>query len=444
MRVRGMKWEDKPTRDGDVDNTNGERSGAVEGQQLAPAPNISSKEGTSPTGAPQIAAKPDDEPRDNSTQDDTSGGSEALAAQSGPPESDSEDQDKKLKRKIGDRLLSTVADRPSSTTGVEPAKRARDDAEEDDNPREKKRPSPPPEENKVVPVEVQPVVPQPKVVSIIISLFDHLILIRMQGGFLAYASTSSPFADAKGPSIFGSKPSPSPFASAPSANPPAWASADQSHSGSTSPTGSGFASASGSSHAQTPLRGFSAFASSSTSSRSAKDLSSSPTGTKRTGFEAFASSTSPFAAAARSKSPTGFGRTNNQTALGAGLGRSKSPPRRGAPFGSPSAFKSYAGSSSQAFAVPAPPVKKQRQDPGSESSSETGEGADPAKVEGTSSLSSVFNGEGSPDGSEEESDKQTFGERLRAGKNDEDNIPAGSDDEDSRVAVTEQEGWFYQ
>jgi Ran-binding protein 3 len=82
-------------------------------------------------------------------------------------------------------------------------------------------------------------------------------------------------------------------------------------------------------------------------------------------------------------------------------------------------------------------VKKQRQEPGSGSSSETGEGNEGAKSSG---IPSALNESGSPEGSEEESEKQTFGERLRAGKDADENAPAGSDDEESKLVVTEQEG----
>ena len=62
--------------------------------------------------------------------------------------SDSDDQDKKLKRKLADRSVSGGL---STIASYEHTKRVRDDAEEDDNPREKKRPSPPPEEERISP-----------------------------------------------------------------------------------------------------------------------------------------------------------------------------------------------------------------------------------------------------------------------------------------------------
>lgn len=171
MRVRGLKWEDRPPLE--ITQEASETSSihavvAIEGQEpLAPAASISSSGGASPT-APQDTAKQIEESQTNSTQGDMSGDVDVLATQGGPPESDSEDQDKNLKRKMGEDALHSAVDRPSSTSGVEPAKRARDDAEEDDNPREKKRPSPPPDEPKAGGTEErQPAAPQPKLVSII-------------------------------------------------------------------------------------------------------------------------------------------------------------------------------------------------------------------------------------------------------------------------------------
>ena len=89
---------------------------------------------------------------------------------------------------------------PKKSSGSESAKRPREDADEDANPRETKRPSPPPDKN---PVE------EPKPTT-------------SGGGFLAFASTTSPFASVKSPGIFGTSstkttappsPSPSPWSS---------------------------------------------------------------------------------------------------------------------------------------------------------------------------------------------------------------------------------------
>lgn len=167
-RVRGMKWEDRPPFEipQEVGTAGVSSVVVVEGQQqLAPAASISSSSGSTSPNTPQDPSKQNEVQQEISTQDDTNGDAEVPAAQEGsPPESDSEDQDKSLKRKLGDPVQASAVDRLSSTSGVEPAKRARDDAEEDDNPREKKRPSPPPDEEAKADAP-QPAAPQAKVVS---------------------------------------------------------------------------------------------------------------------------------------------------------------------------------------------------------------------------------------------------------------------------------------
>ena len=89
---------------------------------------------------------------------------------------------------------------PKKSSNSESAKRPREDADEDANPREAKRPSPPPDKK---PAEEQ----KPTTSG---------------GGFLAFASTTSPFASVKGPNVFGTSsnkttappsPSPSPWSS---------------------------------------------------------------------------------------------------------------------------------------------------------------------------------------------------------------------------------------
>ena len=87
---------------------------------------------------------------------------------------------------------------PKKSSSSESSKRPREDADEDANPREAKRPSPPPDKK---PIEE----PKPSTSG---------------GGFLAFASTKSPFASVKGPNVFGTtstkttappSPSPSPW-----------------------------------------------------------------------------------------------------------------------------------------------------------------------------------------------------------------------------------------
>ncbi|KAJ3781646.1 hypothetical protein GGU10DRAFT_390466 [Lentinula aff. detonsa] len=151
------------------------------------------------------------------------------------------------------------------------AKRPRDDSDKDDNPRVPKRPTPPPPEEKNRPPIKQ----------------------ASFSGFMAYASTSSPFASIKGQNIFSSS------------------------SNSSSSTLSAI---------KTPLP---------SSPVLGKEQPLPSAGTKRTGFEAFASSSSPFASVARSKSPVlgGSGIFGSTSVLGGGT-RAKSPSRR--PAGSPS------------------------------------------------------------------------------------------------------------
>ncbi|EEB92999.1 hypothetical protein MPER_08408 [Moniliophthora perniciosa FA553] len=185
-------------------------------------------------------------------------------------------------------------------------------------------------------------------------------------GFMAYASTSSPFASVKGQNVFSSAKPSSPKPATPLASP-------------------------------SPL---------------APDTSiSSTTPAKRSGFEAFASSSSPFLTATRSKSP----------ALGSSskFGRNKSPPRR-ASAASSSAFSSYASSGMQGFALP--PQKRARAgSPGSGSSVER------------NATAPALGGSGRDSGAEDDGEDRppsTFGERLRAGR-DEDEVSTGEEEEET-------------
>ncbi|KAH7914579.1 hypothetical protein BJ138DRAFT_1123349 [Hygrophoropsis aurantiaca] len=233
------------------------------------------------------------------------------------------EQDKGLKRKLADRGTSQGPENgPSTSTKpiTEPAKRPREHADADDNPREAKRPSPPPEDKVGTPATPAPA-PAPKL-----------------GGFMAYASTASPFAAVKGQNIFtGSpathkKPSPGP-SGFPSSSP-----APSPHHSIINANANVNDNSNNNVNNNTNNHSF--------------ETSSPPlsTATKRTGFEAFAGSASPFASAARSKSPIGKGLHTHHTShghthtlgLGLGLNRSRSPPRRGA-------FATYAGGGVQAF-----------------------------------------------------------------------------------------------
>lgn len=144
-------------------------------------------------------------------------------------------------------------------------------------------------------------------------------------------------------------------------------------------------------------------------------------GTKRSGFEAFASSTSAFAtAAARAKSPTGFG-SGGAVSTGPGSTRSSGQALN--------AFASYAGKGTSGFVAPAPPVKKLRHDSGEES-------------EGTKGTKNPLGGGSDQAGGEEGSEEETFADKLRAGKDEEENVLAPSGDEE-KVRMTEQEGVCY-
>ncbi|KAI0036189.1 hypothetical protein K488DRAFT_82298 [Vararia minispora EC-137] len=185
-------------------------------------------------------------------------------------------------------------------------KRPRDDADKDDNPRLTKRPTPPPADEPPVTSESTAVTAAP--VSAPVPAFA--------GGFLAYASTSSPFANVKGPPLFGGKSRfTSPFAS-----------------GATSPVPSPFASMTSTS-----------FPATNPSPPASPKLRGAQTPVKRTGFEAFASQ-SPFAiAAARARSPE----------------RSKSPVRRGNSAAASKAFSAYATGGAQGlFGTPSAPAAK--------------------------------------------------------------------------------------
>ncbi|CAL1714112.1 unnamed protein product [Somion occarium] len=246
-------------------------------------------------------------------------------------------------------------------------------------------------------------------------------------GFAAYASTSSPFAAVKGRNIFSSSSSNVPSSSTKSP----W-----------------------SSHAASSPSPFNAnrFPSDSVSSSTAASRFSTPPltaptpsspGQKRSGFEAFASSTSPFATAAkRPKSPPPFGSVAVSSTVSAfsstthghlGLGglRSKSPMRSHSPARTTTtstAFSAYAGKGAFGSVF------------GSASAA---------------SSTSVLGGDGSASGSGEEDESRSrsvlgagagnavsFGERLRAGKDTEEDEEGGGMngfEAVPKVELTEQE-----
>jgi len=200
---------------------------------------------------------------------------------------------------------------------------------------------------------------------------------------MAYASSSSPFALVKGQNIFMSgkaTPSPPPFPGSPAST--------------------------------AALSDF--------NSTPGQSSTTTPTATKRSGFEAFASTASPFAAAARTKSPV----------LGSPsiLGRAKSPPRRTKAAFISNPFASYAGPV-HSFAIPASKRARARSPDGSSRSS----------LERVSTVS-AFGGsaDGSDSGAEDDGDNQTssFGERLRAAKDHDDEMFDG----EVKVQLSEQDG----
>ncbi|KAJ7491942.1 hypothetical protein FB451DRAFT_1122571 [Mycena latifolia] len=278
-------------------------------------------------------------------------------------DSDSGEKEKGLKRKFLERGTSAGpqenGDEPKAP--AEPLKRLRDDPDKDENPRETKRPSPPPEPN-------APKSPRPAAAPKL-------------SGFMAYASTSSPFASVKGENLFASKKATSsiPFAtSTPASN---------------SVTSSPFAAGPG-------------------------EPSSPPSSSKRA---VFGISSSPFAASAKAKQDI-LGSTSK-------LGRAKSPPRRANPAGT-SAFSAYASGGVQGFSLPA--QKRVR------SGSPDDSGA--SSLERATTAGSALGTNGSADsGAEDERDDRpvTFGEKLRAGKDEEEE--GKSDEESAKPVLTEQE-----
>ncbi|GBE89643.1 predicted protein [Sparassis crispa] len=318
------------------------------------------------------------------------------------------DQEKGLKRKLADRAVSdrlVHGQTAPEVNGVAPEsgtmKRQRDDPDEDANPRLTKRPTPPPDEE-------EPKASSSKTSSPTLS--TPTVTPKL-GGFMAYASGSSPFSAASGPSIFGRKPPSSP-----------WASLGATSSGHTSPslTASTFSPMSVGTASSSP------FKESSSSKESQNEVH------KRTGFEAFASSTSPFASAAkRPKSPPpplgGLGSLN----------RSHSPSRH-SQARVVNAFSAYATGGAHSFSAQTSTRSSGTNSPA------LGDGANSSTSVRASSSDSKPVGLGIFAGGKDEDDEehdetqsdsgQTFGERLRAQK-DEEKIS----DDLGRPALTEQE-----
>ena len=199
---------------------------------------------------------------------------------------------------------------------------------------------------------------------------------------MAYASNSSPFAAVKGQNIFSSSKAPT----------------------TSSPIPPKF----------------------STDLAQAARTPSTTTAPKRSGFEAFASSASPFASVTRAKSPV----------LGSAfkLGKAKSPPRRPIPAVATSAFASYAGSNHGFIGLSA--HKRQRADSpnGSGPNSPVRMATPVINVLGRTGRRSHSSGD-EAEGDDDEQ-PQSFSEKLRAAKDDEDL----DNEDDEKLKLTEQDG----
>ncbi|KAI0091485.1 hypothetical protein BDY19DRAFT_930691 [Irpex rosettiformis] len=293
-------------------------------------------------------------------------------------------------RKVPEDLL----DRKSVSPPVVTAKRPRDD-DTDENPRETKRPTPPPEgETQAEPPSTsRSQTPPSSSTQTQNTAFSGTSTPKL-GGFMSYASTSSPFSSVKGPSLFSSK---------------TWT-----QSGPTASTSTALPMA----ISPTPKLG-----SSSLPGITPSSPTSQTTGLKRTGFEAFASSSSPFATAAkRPKSPPPqslFARRNGSPS------RHPSPARS-----SVSAFSAYATGTARGFHSPAP---KTLSAAGSTTLNEDG-----TDRELSAAPTITENGDADEEAKDAAlSEKQvSFAERLRSQKEDDD---ASAEDDEKKVNLTEQE-----
>ncbi|THH21848.1 hypothetical protein EUX98_g8268 [Antrodiella citrinella] len=320
--------------------------------------------------------------------------------------------------------------------------------------RKGKRASPPPTVEEVDEPAEKPDVAKPK-----------------PSGFMAYASSSSPFAGVKGPSMFSSAGS-----STLSRSKAAWSPSTSTVTGANqSPPmiSSPFSFTPSTSPSKPRPSSVTSTPTSTTSSMAfpmafepvvlATPLARAPQ--KRTGFEAFASASSPFASAAkRPKSPPpAFASTSTSVhghsgvGLGFGFGhlgkngkRSGSPARssvfgNGASSSTASAFSAYAAAGSPFRST----FGATPNSASSSGSSVLGSALDPPARQGSplngGTRTNIFGGGDSPDNKDEgegegegESSAVSFGDRLRAGKD------AEEDDDDEatgggKLDLTEQE-----
>jgi Ran-binding protein 3 len=342
-------------------------SGSIDEEECSAALEDTLEKTSSNTG-------PNNDEAPSASKDD--GMHDATSEHGSPRLSDASSDKASLKRKHGERGTSQAPpDGVPASTGPEPPKRLRDDPDKDENPRQMKRPSPPPDQEGPTP-------PSSSQSSVL-----NTPAPTKATGFMAYASTSSPFAGVKGQNMFTPNSQPAPSFNR-EQTPPAL-----------SPNESN----------ATPK--------------------TAPTGTKRSGFEAFASSSSPFATATRPKSPP--------TSPGKLGRRNKSPAARGN-SNNVSAFSSYMGASAQAFAIPLPPSSKRVKT--TDASDDNDESSSSFTSRGALLASRPFSldpGSGSSgSGGEEDLDRpskaapatSSFGDRLRAQK-DQQQTETHSDDE---------------
>lgn len=312
----------------------------------------------------------------------------------------SESNEKGLKRKFLERGTSHG---PPEQEGInqhpnEPLKRLRDEGDSDPNPRETKKPTPPPSPPRESP-------PSPKIPKMVrcthlsIATISDSSITCLQSGFMAYASTSSPFATVKGQNIFGASKLGTPHTK------------QSAFSVSPGPSPAPLAPAA---ELKSPFGQASSYTFTSTLTSSTPKLS---------GFETFAGSSSPFATAAHSNMPV-IGSTSK---LGS---RTKSPPIRSTSSLNSNPFASYAGGN-QGFAVPAPKRARAASPDGSSRSS--------LERPYDSSILDKKSPSGSESGDEGQDDEPTtFGERLRASRDEEEENR--SDEENGKMMLTEQDG----
>ncbi|KAI0058835.1 hypothetical protein BV25DRAFT_1918944 [Artomyces pyxidatus] len=339
-----------------------------------------------------------------------------------PPE---DELDKGLKRKLADRAPSHELLPDAKTEPTDGAIKRPRDEDKDENPRETKRPSPPPapeeatasgsstlDDESIKKTRVgrssTPSSPRPK--SPLAKSPP-----AFGGGFLAYASTASPFASVKGPSLFGSASSSrSPAPSSKPASSPFSTTSSPFASNSTANPFAAYASASAfAAHAASPFGAVHTTANNPSSSGRASPEPHTPSA-KRT-----------------------FSSTSSSTAV-----RAKSPVRSKSPVGS--GFSAYAGGGAQGmFGSGGGPATKRAR------------AATPGEVFGGTAFGSGRTSEEESRSREESGDsgdgdgtrEKTFGERLRESRDADEEFtaeggvlgPRADDDEGWKASLTAQE-----